>query len=129
MLHRDITINGRKDLRLILLVGYGQLWLLSNQIAGFFDRQYLRKISINALDFFHGEKHQQKKGSEVTTFSVIVSCASPNQVAGFFDHQYLWKESIEILEFLHGDNCQQNEGSETTTSDWVWSVWSRPIRL
>ena len=44
-----IIIKERLQLRLPLLVGCGQLYLSASQIAGFFDRKYLRKESI--LDF------------------------------------------------------------------------------
>ena len=43
--------------------------LLSNEIAGFFDPQYLLKESINMLQFLHGFSHQRKVASEATTFS------------------------------------------------------------
>ena len=41
---------------------------LSNQIAGFFDHQYLWKESINILEFLHEGSQQGKISSE--TFSI-----------------------------------------------------------
>ena len=49
----EIAISGREDLRLPLLSTCGQLSLLSNLIAGFFDHQYLCNESIDTLDFMH----------------------------------------------------------------------------
>ena len=48
-----------------------QLWpemLSINQIAVFFDHQYLWKESINLLDYLHGINHQRKVASESNTF-------------------------------------------------------------
>ena len=47
-----------KDLKLSLCVGCDQLYLLRNQNTGFFDYQYLRKESIDTLDFLHGDSRQ-----------------------------------------------------------------------
>ena len=41
--------------------------LLSNQIAGFFDHQYLWKETINALDFLHINSYQRKIVSQGTS--------------------------------------------------------------
>ena len=98
-----ITINRGMD----LLVGFGQLCLSSNHIAGFSDHQYLCKESIDTLDFLHEDNLQRKEGSETTT---LVGCYllwfSSNLIGGFFDHQYLCKESINILYFMLGVNLQ-----------------------
>ena len=40
----------------------------TNQIAGFFDHQYLWKQSNDILDFLHGGNHQGKVTSGATTF-------------------------------------------------------------
>ena len=38
-----------------------QMYLSSNQIAGFFDHQYLWKKFNNLLDFLNGDSHQAKE--------------------------------------------------------------------
>ena len=60
-----------------LLVVCGQLIPLSNQIAGFLEKQYLWKDSIYTLDFLHGDLHQEIVSSKVkkiifTTFNPLV---------------------------------------------------------
>ena len=50
--------------------------LLSNQIPGFFDHQYLWKESIGILDFLHGDNHQRKVASETTTLGWMRSVGS-----------------------------------------------------
>ena len=45
--------------------------LLSSQIAGFFDPQYLLKESINMLQFLNGGNHQEKVESGATPFGSI----------------------------------------------------------
>ena len=47
-----VIIKERWHLRLPLLVGCGQFFLSSNQIAGFFDHQYLWNESCDILVFF-----------------------------------------------------------------------------
>ena len=54
------------------LVGFGQLCLSSNHIAGFSDHQYLCKESIDTLDFLHEDNLQRKEGSETTTFGWVL---------------------------------------------------------
>ena len=54
-----------------VLIGYGELCLLSNQISGFFDHQCLWKESINLLDFLHGDNHQRKVTSGTATFDWV----------------------------------------------------------
>ena len=71
----EITIKGRKDLRLPVLVGCCQLCLLSNRIPGFFGHQYLRRESIKTLDFLYGDNLQQKEGSETTSFGWVLGFA------------------------------------------------------
>ena len=44
------------------------LYLLSNQITGFFDHQYLWKTSCNMLDFLHKDSHQAKVACGTTSF-------------------------------------------------------------
>ena len=48
------------------LVGYGQLFLSFNQIAGFFHKQYLYKNSCEIFDSLHGDNYQGKITSEIT---------------------------------------------------------------
>ena len=71
-LYLEVTLNGRKDLRLPLLVGCGQWCLSSNQIEGIFDHQYMCKKYINTIDFLHGDNHQQKKRCQSTTFAWVL---------------------------------------------------------
>ena len=47
--------------------------LLSNQIPGFFDHQYLKKHCIMFFDIFHGDIPQGKLECETTTFSWVWS--------------------------------------------------------
>ena len=84
-----------------------QVDLLSNQITGFFDHQYLRMQSIEILDFcmmiiFNGRCHQR--------LPLLVACdylsLSSNYFAVFFHHQFLWKESIYVLVLLDGVSYQ-----------------------
>ena len=65
----EIIINRKWYLRLPLMVGCGQVCLLSNQIARFFDQQYLCKESIHILDFLNGDIHQGKVACATTAFS------------------------------------------------------------
>ena len=110
------SVRGKKDLWLPLLFGFDQLCLLSNQIAGFFDDQYLWKLSIDSLDFLQGNKHHCKKGSETTTFGWVLPVVPLVQTdRGFFDHQYLWKEPINTIDFCNGDSHQGKAGFETVS--------------
>ena len=112
------------------LVGCGQLCLFSNQIAGFFDYQYLWKKFSYLLDLLHGDSHQAKLASGTTSFDLVYQLfLLSNQIAGFFDHQYLWKESRYIYSFLHGVSHQGKAASEFNFFGWVWPVMSSPIRL
>ena len=45
--------------------------LLTNQMAVFFDHQYLWKESISRLDFLHGDNHQRKVASESYPFGWV----------------------------------------------------------
>ena len=95
----EVIIKGRYDLGLLLLVRCGQLYLSSNQIAVFFDPQYLWKESSDILVFctelFIKWRYHQRQ-------LFLVGCGqlfnSSNQIAGFFGHQYLWKE-LSVLFF------------------------------
>ena len=73
------------------MLGYGQLWLSSSQIAGFFDQQYNWTEPINIFDFLHGDNHLR--------LPLLVWCGQmclwSNQIPGFFDHQFIWKESVD----------------------------------
>ena len=64
-----MIINGRKDLRLPLLIGC----LSSNQIAGFFDYQYLCKESVDTSDFLDGTSYQVKVVFKTTGFDWVRS--------------------------------------------------------
>lgn len=65
-----MIINGRKDLRLPLLVGW---CLSSSQIAGFFDYQYLCKESVDTSDFWDGTSYQVKVVFKTTGFDRVRS--------------------------------------------------------
>ena len=98
-------IREKYHLRLPFLVGFCQLYFLSNQISLFFDHQYLFKESINILVFLHGRKKSKKENvikerKYITQIKrihlrilLLVECGQlqllSNQIAGFFDHQYL----------------------------------------
>ena len=47
--------------------------VLSNQIAGFFDHQYVQKESVIVLHFWHEDTHKWKETSEHTYFSWLRS--------------------------------------------------------
>ena len=96
----EIIIKGRQDLRLLLLVGCGQLCLSSSQITGFFDHCYILKQSSYIIVFYMELVIKQRQNSRLLLLIryVQVSLLS-NQIAGFFGHHYLQKESIDILFF------------------------------
>ena len=48
----EVFIKEKQHLRLSLLFGFAQIYLSSNEIAGFFDQQCIWKESIDILDFF-----------------------------------------------------------------------------
>ena len=66
-----ITIKGRYHVRLSLLFGCGQVRFSSDNIAGFFDQQYLWKKQIIVFDILLKDCHQVKKASESIFFSWI----------------------------------------------------------
>ena len=74
----EIIIRKRQDLRLLVLVECGQLYLPSYQIAGFFDNQYLWNESMNVLDFLHGDNYQGKVASEQGQYFLLAvgSCTT-----------------------------------------------------
>ena len=47
--------------------------LLFNEIARFFDHQFLKEGSVNILDFFCGDNHELKDAPECTTLSWVWS--------------------------------------------------------
>ena len=53
------------------LIGHGQLYFSSNQIAGFCHYQYLRKQSLDILSFLHGDSYQENVASEATVFDWV----------------------------------------------------------
>lgn len=61
-------MNGRQDLRLLLLVGCVEVCLSSNQIEGFFDQQYFWEESIDVVDFLCGDIYYRKVAFEATIF-------------------------------------------------------------
>ena len=87
--------------------------LLSSQIAGFFDPQYLLEESINMLQLLNGGNRQGQVESDATPFGSIWSEGnktiafpgwytkfevvgknevSSSKIEGFFGRQYLWKQ-------------------------------------
>ena len=83
-----------------LLGERGQLCLLSNQIVGFFDHQYLWKESSDILVFcmelvIKGRQHLR------LTILGVASCASHSIRLQDSDHQYICKESTNLFDFLH----------------------------
>ena len=88
-----------------LLGERGQLCLLSNQIVGFFDHQYLWKESSDILVFcmelvIKGRQHLR------LTILGVASCASHSIRLQDSDHQYICKESTNLFDFLHEDDHQ-----------------------
>ena len=118
--HMEIIIKRMQDLSLLLLVECGQLCLLSNQIAGFFDHQYLRKESIDILVFcieIFIKESQHPRLPLLVEYAQL--CLFSNQVEGVYDHQYSQKESNGTLLVFYEDN---HEGTEATTFGQVWPV-------
>ena len=102
-----IAIKCRWHLELPLLVGYDQLCLLSNQIAGVFDHQYLWKESIAILVFLHGVIHQGKAASETITFGWVRSVVTFMQSICRIPLSSKSLEGIDqSLDFLHRINHQ-----------------------
>ena len=66
-----ITIKGRYHVRLSLLFGCGQVRFSPDNIAGFFDQQYLWKKQIIVFNILLKDCHQVKKASESIFFSWI----------------------------------------------------------
>ena len=101
-----VILEERYYLRLPLSIGCGQLCLLSNQTAKFFDHQYLGKESSDASIFVWS-----KVEGSICDYWLLVGChqllLSSNPIAEFFNPQNLRKESIDILVFLHGDSHQE----------------------
>lgn len=58
-------------MRLLILVGCGQLYLPSNEIVVFVDRPYPSKELIDILFFVYGVSHQGKGPSETTTLGFM----------------------------------------------------------
>ena len=108
----ESIIKPREHLGLLVLVTCCQICLSCNQIALFFDHQYLGRDSINIY----------------LRLPLLVGCGqlsfSLEWIAGFFDHQFLWKESIDILvlcvELVHGVSRQNKVAPETTPFHWLW---------
>ena len=121
----EVIIEEKQHLKLTLLVRCGQLCFSSNQIAGFFDHQYLQEELVDFLEFLHGDNHHERQHLSVP---LLVGCGQvyllSSQIVGFFEHQYLWEESISLLDFLNGDNYQRKVASENDTFGWVWPVFS-----
>ena len=89
MVYRNVLYDSTKDTYIWEKSG-SSVMLLTNQLAGFFDHQYVGKESIDILVFLHVVSYQWKIASETTTFSwvwPVVSLIQSN--VGFFDHYYL----------------------------------------
>ena len=107
--------------------------LSANQVAVFFDHQYLWKESIDPTDFLHGNNHQRKISSETITFGwvwpfvflvqsdcrilLIISISGRNQQISF-----CMEIIIKGRAFLHADNHKGKVACETTSFGWVWPV-------
>ena len=79
------------------LVGYGLLYLLSNQMARFFGYQYLWREPIYFFFFLHGDIHQGKVASETTTFGWVWLGVPLFQLdCVILDHECHCKESIHV---------------------------------
>ena len=78
------------------LVGYGLLYLLSNQMARFFGYQYLWREPIYFF-FLHGDIHLGKVASETTTFGwVWLGVPLFQSDCVILDHECHCKESIHV---------------------------------
>ena len=111
-----MEIKGRLHVRLPLLVRYGQVSLLLNQIAGFFNQPYLWKNSIDIL-VFYGRNWSSTAGRiwDCHFWLEVASCLSFNQIAGLFDWQFYLKD---VFDFLHGDNHQ----GKVASNSWLGVV-------
>ena len=91
----EVTLNGRKDLKLPLLIGCSQLCLSLNQIAGLFDHQYMSKKSTKTINCFYGDNHQKSKDLRGPVLvGCFQLCLPSNQTERYFDQEYLWNELI-----------------------------------
>ena len=105
-------------MKLPLFIGCGQSCVLSNQIVGFFDNQYLWKESSDLSFFLHGN-HQLKVGPETTIFWLVVACCISDQIRlkDSLISNKTEKNQLISLFFLHGDNHQGKVAFSTTTLD------------
>ena len=91
------------SLKAPLFAGCDQLWIFFNYIAELCDQQYLWNKSSDIWDFLHGDSHQEKLASEITTFGWV----SPVVLLTQWDYRIYsssiclaWKESIDTLVFF-----------------------------
>ena len=116
----EINISKRKDPRLPLLDGCGQLCLSSNQITGFFNYQCLRKESIDTVYFLHGGNYQRR---EDLRLSLVVDCGQLCLIQSrLFNSSIFWKRVNWYRSFLLGDHWKV--APVTTTFCWLWLVVS-----
>ena len=124
----EITIKGRQDLRLPLLVEFGQLCVSSKQGSLVF-KIWVKSQFISQF-FLHRDKYQ---GMQHLRLSLLVGCGrlclSSNQITGFFDHEFVWKELINIFVFYVWSQSSR-EGSISDYHFWcdLGRCVSGPIR-
>ena len=71
--------------------------LLFNQIAGFFDHQYIWKECIDILDFLHEGIHEGKVASKPTTFGwVCPGKPSYAQICPEFLNAFCWSGYVDV---------------------------------
>ena len=74
--------------------------LLFNQIAGFFDHQYIWKECIDILDFLHEGIHEGKVASKPTTFGwVCPGKPSYAQICPEFLNAFCWSGYVDVKHF------------------------------
>ena len=120
----EIIIKGKQHLRLSLLVGCGQLHLLSKHIAGSFDYQYHWNKTSNLLDFLHDDSHQVKVvASGTTSFDRVWLVVLLLQTNCKIFLSPISLERIKSYLKIFVWSCHEGKAaSETTTFGWVQQV-------
>ena len=95
----------------------------ANQIAVFFNHQYFWRESSDLLDFLHGENHQAKVASRITSFGLGLLVVS-------FIHlscRILWSSvSLKGIKLYLSFSAWSSSSREHSTSNysfnWIWRV-------
>ena len=125
----EIIIKERQHLRLPPLDGYGELYLSSNQIRGFFDHQYLLKESINISGFLYGYKHPRRQHLNYHFWLCVASCVfCPVRLQDVFIIN-IWRKSSNLLDFWYGVSHQTKVACLTTSLGWVCQLCPLPNEI